>query len=315
MEIKVFAPILIPTLNRKDHLKQCVESLAQCTHADKTELVIGLDYPPSEKYVEGWMKVKDYLPTIKGFKKVTILERNANYGPSLNNKALREYARQFYDRYIATEDDNVFSPNFLDYMNKCLEAYKDNPKVFAVMGYNYHQIDMAGYNHEYYFSHEMNAWGWGSWLNERCDTIQRTVRKPGYLVGLVKTLPVSKFLSNRTKLCNLIEDIGYEFRGDSYYTYYEWINDMYCVFPTLSMSRNMGFDGSGLHCGIVGQDDYSNQVIDTRTTFESDFNLPVSYDPIIREKFKYFQTGCFLKRCQKIAMLILIKIFVRIRRF
>ena len=52
-EIREYAPILIPTLNRYEHFKRCVESLAKCTHAEKTELVIGLDYPPSERYQKG----------------------------------------------------------------------------------------------------------------------------------------------------------------------------------------------------------------------------------------------------------------------
>ena len=55
----MYSPIIIPTLNRFTHFKNCVESLAACTNADKTELIIGLDYPPSEKYVDGWIKIKD----------------------------------------------------------------------------------------------------------------------------------------------------------------------------------------------------------------------------------------------------------------
>ena len=33
-----FAPVLIPTLCRYDHLKRCIESLSACTHAEKTDL-------------------------------------------------------------------------------------------------------------------------------------------------------------------------------------------------------------------------------------------------------------------------------------
>lgn len=44
-----YYPVLIPTLNRFQHFKECVESLAVCTHADKTELLIGLDYSPDKK--------------------------------------------------------------------------------------------------------------------------------------------------------------------------------------------------------------------------------------------------------------------------
>lgn len=61
MKILNYAPILIPTLNRYEHIRRCVESLSRCTHADKTELVIGLDFPPSEKYIERWKRIDAYL--------------------------------------------------------------------------------------------------------------------------------------------------------------------------------------------------------------------------------------------------------------
>ena len=316
MEITTFAPVLIPTLNRYEHFRRCVESLAKCTHADKTELVIGLDYPPSEKYVDGWKKICDYVPTINGFKKVTIFKRDTNFGVGPNNIDMRNYARKHYDRYISVEDDCELSPCFLDYINKGLEKYKDDPRVFGICGYNYSVIDMAGYKKEYYFSHEMNAWGWGRWFNEKCETVIREVRKPGYLTNLVKEIPFRTFLRDGTKRCNMLMEIGLEFRGDGYYTYYQWKNNMYCMFPTISLVRNYGFDGSGLHCGVDdGNDTYSNQLIDRRKIFESDYSIPVEYNDIIRKKFKDFQTGSKRSKLKKVILLILMKLFVNIRRY
>lgn len=40
-----FAPVIIPTLCRYEHFKECLESLSRCTWAEKTEVYIGLDYP------------------------------------------------------------------------------------------------------------------------------------------------------------------------------------------------------------------------------------------------------------------------------
>ena len=52
-----YAPIYIPTLNRFGHLKKCLESLMANSWASKTDVFIALDFPPSEKYKEGWLKV------------------------------------------------------------------------------------------------------------------------------------------------------------------------------------------------------------------------------------------------------------------
>ena len=48
-----YAPVLITTCNRYEHLKRCVESLSKCTLASETDLIISVDYPPSDKYVDG----------------------------------------------------------------------------------------------------------------------------------------------------------------------------------------------------------------------------------------------------------------------
>ena len=78
----IYAPVLIPTLNRYEHLRQCLESLSKCTLAEETEVYIALDYPPSDKYVEGWQKTRGYLYSIgnMNFKKIHLIERTENYG-------------------------------------------------------------------------------------------------------------------------------------------------------------------------------------------------------------------------------------------
>ena len=164
-EIREFAPIIIPTLNRYEHLKRCVESLAKCTHADKTELVIGLDYPPSEKYVEGWIRVKDYVSTIHGFKTVTILSANTNLGFTKNWRKCIDYVFQKYDTYIFSEDDNEFSPCFLDYADKALTRYWDDTRVSAVCGYNF-PVNMSNYDKNIYFHHQFSAWGVARWKHK-----------------------------------------------------------------------------------------------------------------------------------------------------
>lgn len=316
IEIKTYAPVLITTLNRYEHFKRCVESLSRCTHAEKTELVIGLDYPPNEKYVAGWEKISEYVKSISGFGKITIFKREENLGSSLNSRELRKYARLHYDRYICVEDDVELSPNFLDYINKGLEKYKDDPKVFAICGYNYFEIDMTGYEKEYYFSHEVNAWGWGRWFNEKCDGLMKATHKPGYLTGLVKDVPFWTFLKNNTKRCNLLFNIGLEFRGDAYYTYYEWNYDMYCMFPTLSMIRNYGYDGTGIHCDNQdGRDAHSTQPIDNRLTFDAELDLPVQFEKDIARRIRSFQTGTFREKVKRVILLVLMKCFVKLRGY
>ena len=49
-----YAPVIIPTMNRYNHFYACLESLERCTGSEHTDVYVALDYPPSEKYVDGW---------------------------------------------------------------------------------------------------------------------------------------------------------------------------------------------------------------------------------------------------------------------
>ena len=64
-----YAPIMIPTLCRYEHLVKCVESLAANSLASETELYIGLDYPTKESHWEGYRKIEQYLVSIEGLSK------------------------------------------------------------------------------------------------------------------------------------------------------------------------------------------------------------------------------------------------------
>lgn len=78
-----YAPVIIPTLNRYEHFKRCLESLEKCTGAEMTEVYVGLDFPPSDKYVEGWKKIDIYLKEKEvnnHFKKLIVVRRETNCG-------------------------------------------------------------------------------------------------------------------------------------------------------------------------------------------------------------------------------------------
>ena len=107
-----FAPVLIPTLSRFEHFKRCVESLSNCTYAEKTDLFIALDYPFDNTHWEGYNKIVRFIPEIKGFNNVIVQKRNTNYGAKKKLYDARNQVFEKYDRLIVSEDDNEFSPNF-----------------------------------------------------------------------------------------------------------------------------------------------------------------------------------------------------------
>ena len=265
MEITTFAPVLIPTLNRYEHFRRCVESLSRCTHANSTELVIGIDYPPADKYYEGYKRICDFLPQISGFKKVTVFDSNENLGVIENFNRLKKYAASNYDRYILTEDDNEFSPCFLDFMNKCLTAYKDNPKVISVCGFNQYTVK----DKSLIFTYDASAWGIGRWKN-KCNPTKEDIKQSVSVwktaMKLYRVYPALLF----TVLSTLRHNKTY---GDANWTCYGIANEKYQVRPSVSLVRNWGHDGSGVHCGVTNDDDFVGMKISDELIF--DFQNPV----------------------------------------
>ena len=252
-DIKEFAPVVIPTLNRHVHFRCLIESLAKCTHADKTEVVIGLDYPPSEKYVEGYKKIKDYLPFITGFKKVTVFTTDYNLGQGKNMKRCFDYVYKHYETYICLEDDNVVSPCFLDYINKCLTKYKDDQSVYAVCGYLYLGIDLPQNDFTVFRAPLFSAWGTGYWIDRRVK-YQRYYDPEGIMEFVKSSKVKSFFIKRRLEVYMTLVRMsqGGVIHGDGLLSALLIHKNMDCIYPVKSMVRNIGNDGTGKHCGDDG---------------------------------------------------------------
>lgn len=274
VETKVYAPVIIPTLNRYNHFRECLESLEKCTGAEYTDIYVGLDYPPSDKYVEGWKKINEYLlekEQNNGFKSLVVRRRDHNCGVGhdlSNSMLLRREIYEHYDRYIFTEDDNVFSPCFLEYINKGFERYKDDKRVTVICGYTHPEfcykgapniqcvIDTPAYG--------MGCWKWyDEYLNERkYDWFYKELKK-----SRLRTLLLYRRYPAVVYMCILMiwDRINY---GDLRQSILNMINGTYAICPSISLARNKGADGSGLHSGFV--EGLDKQEILSQSYFELD---------------------------------------------
>lgn len=277
-----YYPVIIPTLNRYEHFKRCVDSLARNTHADKTELVIGLDYPPSKKYEKGYMKIKEYIPSIVGFKKVTVFERRENYGAGRNFRELKKYAFERYDAVIFTEDDNEFSPCFLDFMDKAFEKYKGDDRISCICGYNDEsQYDVSDYN--IIFIPSGGAWGMGQWKSKWYMLNFDDHYAENTLKSWKKSWKIFRMVPGVLRMLIAMEQKK-SMWGDVVYCCRNILEDRYQVRPRISMVRNWGHDGSGLHCN--NDERFKNQPIQATATFNID-NVPVGINKTLARKRYY----------------------------
>ena len=301
-----YAPIIIPTLNRYEHLKRCVESLANNTDADKTELVIGLDYPPAEKYIEGYNKIKEYLPSITGFAKVTILDTPNNIGAVNNVMRLQDYVRsEGYDAFICTEDDNEFSPNYLQYTNWGLRTFKDDKSISYVCGFK--RVDVSWLKNNVYKYPRENGWGVATWF-DRLDK-ERSYYDLNKLRTIVDRMTIKVLLTDEVKVASSVLEMiktGY-ILGDTIPSLFPK-EERYCLFPKVSMVRNYGHDGSGLHGGTNKTLTYYTSLpIETNKTFEP-LMVEDLYQPRLKKVYEKLYKTSWKKRLKSISQFLIYKL-------
>lgn len=251
----IYAPVIIPTLNRYDHFQKCLESLEQCVDADKTTVYIGLDYPPSEKYVDGWKRIDSYLKEKEEhhlFRELIVIRREVNcgiLGEKSNGRLLHnQLKKEGYDRCIFSEDDNLFAPNFLVYMNKGLDIFYGDDDVLCICGYT-HPYSLKFKDNTFFFHNVYcSAWGVGEWIHKvdeyRRWTDPKKFRDSFSLSNLMKIFKVGRRkVLIYLNLCKNYEPVP---MTDYNMGVYAALNDKNVVCPKISLVRNIGCDGTGL---------------------------------------------------------------------
>lgn len=282
-------PVMIITLCRYEHFVNCIESLQKNTYAEQTELYIGIDYPLKESHVEGYNKICEYVDKgISGFKEVIVTKQDENLGPVKNFFCMRDIIFRKHDYYIYTEDDNVFSANYLEYMNKCMEHYRSDESVVGVSGYLYPNCLSEFKGNVTRVSTYFSAFGYGCY--KRTDKLFDKYLNLEYFTLMFKDMKKMRRLKvdSPNQFCNfvkgMVEYIPDLIRDDTIpptdlaYGLYMYFNNKTMIFPAISKVRNNGYDGSGVNCsvqkstedllGATYRDyDFSKQTIDEGHSF------------------------------------------------
>ena len=257
----IYAPVIVPTLNRKKHLERCLTSLSKNTEAKETDIIISVDFPPRVEYVEGYKQVIEFLEKDQmvqnSFKSIKIFKQKKNLGVTKNIEFLINYVRTFSKCYIFTEDDNEFAPNFLEYINKGLDLFKYNKNVIAICGCKDTEFK-AQENFNILASKLFSGYGIGVWLENhvRLETeipdfllnkntysaqnLRELKRKDRvlYNIYLTKVLMGNKPLYWNNGVLNCI---------DSVKSIYMHFTNAFCVVPSIGKSRTWGNDGTGVN--------------------------------------------------------------------
>lgn len=243
-EKMTYAPIALFTYNRADHTRRAVESLLQNAEAKDSDLFIFSDGAKNEKAVKGVAENREYIHTVTGFKTITIIEREKNWGLANSLIAGITDVINKYGRVIVVEDDLILSPYFLKFMNDGLEKYKDDDRVGTITGF---VPPIEEKLPETFFLTYFQCWGWATW--KRAWDLLETDARP-LLKGLRfkrKKFDVGGGVCNYGNL--YCQKVGLV---DSWYLRYYaslFLKGKLSLYPGRSVATNEGLDGSGTHCG------------------------------------------------------------------
>jgi hypothetical protein len=243
---KNLAPIVLFIYNRPWHTQQTVETLQKNELANESELFIYSDAAKNEQASESVNAVREYIKTINGFKEITIILRDKNWGLADSiidgvTKIVNEYGR-----IIVLEDDLVTSPYFLKFMNEGLTMYENEDKVASIHGYIY-PIDNLPNT---FFIKGADCWGWATW-KRAWDVFEPNGQK---ILDELKSRGLEKGadFNNSYGLTQMLKD---QIKGKNNSWAVRWymsafLKDMLTLYPGKSYVQNIGNDDSGTHCGV-----------------------------------------------------------------
>jgi hypothetical protein len=213
-----------------------------------------------------------------------------------------------YGKVIVLEDDLITSKIFLRYINRALNFYEDNKDIWSISGYNLPINIPKGYDHDVYLSYRAHSWGWATW-KDRWNEIDWKIKE------------FDQFLSNKQKqkLFNragndMTRMLKKQINGqiDSWairWCYNQFKEDSYTIYPVKSKVKNIGMDGSGVHCGVSNQHDV---ILDTRD-HKVEFSKKLELNEKILYNFKQYYAPKTLKGKIK-EFLIRIEVFDKVKK-
>lgn len=252
------APIIVFCYNRPWHVEQTLEALSRNELSDQSILYIYCDGPKTDASAEQLQKIAEVRQVVRKrqwCKEVRIVEAEENKG--LANSIISGVTEVInrYNRVIVLEDDLITSRYFLTYMNHSLDFYENYESVFSIGGYNFPEFKMPlpnDYSYDNYTCLRVCSWGWGTWKNRwvkvewSMDKFQICKADVNMLDALCRLgddyIPMMHQQENK-----LIDSWAVRFG------FAHFVNHAVVMLPCNSYVKNIGFDGSGIHCGNDSQ--------------------------------------------------------------
>jgi hypothetical protein len=254
-----FSPILLFAFNRPEHLKSTILALKENVGAIDHPLFIYCDGPKSIKDKPAVEAVRAVARATEGFQKVTCIESETNKG--LAHSIIEGVSKSLeqHESVIVLEDDMLTSRFFLQYMREGLANYRNEPRIYSIHGYNY-PANFDCINSESFFKRGADCWGWATW-SRAWKAFEPDAGK--LLAELRSRQLIDEFDYNGAYPFSLMLKRQAKSEIDSWAIRWNasvFLVDGLTLNPKMSLVKNIGLDGSGVHC--IESDGFDTELSD-----------------------------------------------------
>jgi glycosyltransferase involved in cell wall biosynthesis len=280
--------------NRPVHLKKTIEALQQAL----------VHIPDDFSYevmvtVDGWDKSRN--PDSENWDEVrTLIEdfglpsevREENFGLRKNILTiLDKFKKSEYDVLFLVEDDIIISPGAFLYFDEMLRRYKEDPSVLQITGFT----PVTKKNPEVIRFPRLCSWLWATWRDKLPDLEQFELDWDEF--------DLESWLAKNQSNLLLMPDVPGLFRSQKAGRINAWTLDLLIwmidhklttIYPTYPMVKNIGHDGTGVHCGNRRNGLFSRSIPDVTTIDWAE--VAENSNPKILEKFARYSSPKILDK-------------------
>lgn len=244
-EKSAYAPIVIFCYRRPDHLRRTLESLIRCDGFDLSPVIVYGDGPRNPEQVEAVEQTREIAGLLLGDRaEYHFREKNAGLAGSVIEGVNDVVGR--FGRTIVIEDDLELAPGFLTYMNRALERFADDDRVWQVSGYMFDVPEFRSRSQALFLPMTV-SWGWATW-KRAWDQFDHSAS--GW--EQVNTNPSLRLRFNLNGAYDYSTMLKRQMFGqlDSWAIRWYWTvfrEGGLVLFPPSTLAHNHGFDGSGSH--------------------------------------------------------------------
>jgi hypothetical protein len=247
-----FTPIVLFVYNRPIHTQMVLNGLAKNPESKHSILYVfcdGAKDNSSPENIHNISMTRQIIQSENRFKEIVIEMHPKNLGLANSiiygvNKVINRF-----EKVIVLEDDILPMIGFLKYMNTALNMYENNEDVGCIHAWNY-CFSKNSIKDSTFFLKGADCWGWGTW-KRAWDLFEEN----GQL--LLNEIISSKreFEFNRRGTQPYINMLKDQINGKNNSWAVRWhasliLKNKFCLQPTRSIVKNIGFDGTGVHCGV-----------------------------------------------------------------